>query len=103
MSHGVMLVFTNPVSPDDDDGFNEWYDLIHVPQVVGRVDGIVAAQRYELDDDPTGRKYLAVYELDRESAIVRTNLAEAMSSGRLDSTDLLQRDPPPLVIYADER
>ncbi|MGI8757442.1 MAG: hypothetical protein ACR2MB_16615 [Acidimicrobiales bacterium] len=88
-----MLVFTNPVSPDDDAGSNEWYNSIHLPQVVERVEGIAGARRYELDDDTTGRKHLALYELDLDSATVRTN--EAMSSGRLDSSDLLQRDPHP--------
>lgn len=103
MSHGVMLVFTNPASPADDAEFNSWYDSIHLAQVIERVAGIVGARRYNVDPDANGRKYLAVYELDRDSALVEQSLGEAFEAGRLDTTPTLQLDPPPLIIYANAR
>lgn len=99
MSHGAMPVFTSPLSPDDDAGFKSMYTSIHLPQVAERVEGIACARRHELDDDRTGRTYLAVYELDLDDATVRTD--GAMSSGCLDRSKLLQRDPLPLVTDAD--
>ena len=62
-----MLVYTNAVDGRDDE-FNDWYNNIHVPDVL-EVDGIQAAQRYALEDPENTsapHRYLAIYEMETE-------------------------------------
>ena len=63
-----IMVFSNPVAGREDE-YNEWYDGIHVSEVL-QVDGFVACQRFVADasDDPPA-KYLAVYELATEDPV----------------------------------
>lgn len=71
MTQGVLVVYTKPLSPDQEDAFNTWYDDTHVPDVL-RVEGIVAATRYRVAAaQPPGtelpvQRYMAVYELDTD-------------------------------------
>lgn len=67
MAKYVMFVMTNCV-PGTDAEFNDWYDRIHLPDVL-KVPGIVAAQRYKLTAEQrrTTRPdfgYLAAYEIE---------------------------------------
>jgi hypothetical protein len=63
----LFLAFTNP-SVGREAEFNEWYDRVHVPDVLG-APGWLAAQRYRLcgeqrpDQSPIWR-YLVTYEVD---------------------------------------
>src|SRR5438445_258984 len=43
MGRFTWFVYTN-CTPGDDDGFNDWYDNIHVPDLL-RVPGVVACRR----------------------------------------------------------
>lgn len=70
----VLMVYTEPASPDLEDEFNRWYSEEHLPDVVS-VPGFCAATRYRLTDLNVGRqfkpwivprRYLAIYELDVE-------------------------------------
>ena len=64
----TLVVMTNAAEGRDDE-FNDWYNNIHIPDLL-RVPGIVAAQRFRLL--PTQRntnqpwKYLCLYECDAE-------------------------------------
>ncbi|MBM3346854.1 MAG: hypothetical protein FJY55_10220 [Betaproteobacteria bacterium] len=89
----VMFVMTNCV-PGADVEFNDWYDRIHVPDVL-KVPGIVAAQRYKLTSEQrrTTRPnfgYLAVYEV--ESSDLRGTFA-AMNEGLKDAYKSASLDP----------
>lgn len=61
---GQMLVFTNAVDGRDDD-FNDWYDGIHLGEVLA-LEPFVAAQRFRLTDaqvmDDQPHRYVAIYE-----------------------------------------
>lgn len=81
MAKSVWMVYTN-CPADREQEFNDWYEHIHLPDLL-TVDGIVAAQRFRLADDvpamaaasgaPAVAHYLALYELDTEDvAGVRT-------------------------------
>jgi hypothetical protein len=68
----ILMVYTDPNTPEQEDEFNRWYTDEHLPDVVS-VPGFVAATRYKLTDLNVGRQfkpwivprsYLAVYELD---------------------------------------
>ncbi len=67
MAKYVMFVMTN-CAPGTDAEFNDWYNRIHLPDVL-KVPGIVAAQRYKLTDEQrrTTRPdygYMAAYEIE---------------------------------------
>jgi hypothetical protein len=64
----IFIAVTNP-TPGKEDEYNEWYDHIHVPDVL-RADGWVAAQRYRLSgeqrpDQSPPWKYLCIYEVHK--------------------------------------
>lgn len=87
----MFFVFSNPVAGQDRE-FNDWYDNVHVHEVVA-VPGITAAQRYTLDDlelpdDGSGvsapaHRYLTVYEVDIDAQTAMKSFL-----GRLESGDM---------------
>lgn len=87
-----MLVYIRPLEGKEDE-FNDWYNNIHLQEVVA-IDGFISAQRYELtaaqqmpDQD---YKYLALYELDDENVAttVENLLAASGTMNMGDSVDL---------------
>jgi hypothetical protein len=63
----IMFVMTNCESGKDAE-FNDWYDRIHLPDVL-KVPGVVAAQRYQLTeqqrrDTRPDYGYMAAYEIE---------------------------------------
>lgn len=71
VTRGVLIVYTKPLTADQEAAFNVWYDGTHVPDVL-QVQGIVAATRYRVAAaQPPGtelpvQQYMAVYELDTD-------------------------------------
>ena len=69
MAKGIMVVESNPVSPEREAEYNEFYDNVHLGEVCD-TPGIVSARRYKLHDgagasaDPSRPQYLAIYELE---------------------------------------
>jgi len=99
-----MVVMTNPSDPARDDEFNQWYDEIHLPEVL-QFDGIVSATRYRISDarlDPTApvaHRYMALYEIETEDVGA---VLQAFINGadRLHMSDVLEMDPMPgLAIF----
>ncbi|HPG27254.1 MAG: hypothetical protein H6748_14015 [Spirochaetaceae bacterium] len=105
MERGVMLVLSNATDASRLEEFNRWYDEIHVHEVL-EVPGVVAATRYELDedqmmpgDDGFGRRFLVVYELESEDLRSVRDAIRA-TSGQRSHSDLLELDPlPALAIF----
>ena len=100
----ILLVQTNPVSPDRESEFNEWYDRTHIPQILGNVPGMIGASRYVIADSSPStprHRYLAVYDIEADdpAQVVRA-LGEAVAAGRVDVSDVLDMsDPGPLTLY----
>lgn len=72
MAKYVMFVMTN-CEPGKDAEFNDWYDRIHLPDVL-RVPGVVAAQRYKLTneqrrDTRPDYGYMAAYEVESNNLV----------------------------------
>lgn len=109
MERGLMLVFSNVTDASRVREFNRWYDEVHVREVL-QVPGVVAATRYELDedqmmpgDDGFGRRFLVVYELEAEDLKAVRDAIRATSSRRSHS-ELLELDPlPALAIFKQLR
>ena len=90
---GVLLVFTNAMEGREAE-FDQWYDDVHVPDVLA-VPGVVAAQRYrvtEIDQPevaglpsppPPAHRFLAVYELDRDPSEVMADFVARVTDGSM--------------------
>jgi hypothetical protein len=86
------LVFTNARDARDDE-FNQWYDGVHLAEVVA-VPGFTGAERYAIRPQPgepaPSHRYLAVYDMETDD--VSATLAELMrrgTSGGFQMTDAL--------------
>lgn len=101
MPKSVMVVFSSPASPEQEEEYNRWYSERHVKDVLAAVPGVVGATRYKLDKtipSSTGAaanpcSYLAIYEIEGESPealkAVSEALAQAIRSGRVDISPAL--------------
>ncbi|MBG6120077.1 MULTISPECIES: DUF4286 family protein [unclassified Sphingobium] len=73
MARFVLVVLSNAVEGHEAE-YNRWYDAVHLPEVL-TVPGYQAAQRFEIMDEGP-HKYLALYEIEAESAAqARASLA----------------------------
>jgi hypothetical protein len=61
------LVVLTGAAPGREEEFDDWYESVHIPDVLS-VDGVVAAQRFEFVDvqggDPPEPRQLVLYEVD---------------------------------------
>ncbi len=82
MGKHVMVVLTNAADGRDAE-FNEWYDKVHLVEVL-EAEGIQAARRYRLSDaqimDEKPYRYLALYEIDGDPKEVIESLEKRSAS-----------------------
>ena len=92
MARWINIVESNCKDASREEEFNDWYDNIHLPDVL-ETPGFVAATRYVIREPQDGRgKYIAVYEIEtddfEQTMEVRGKLREAQNAqGR--GSDLL--------------
>lgn len=92
----VMLTFSAPADGAVEDDFNEWYDTVHVPEILAHVDGLARVSRYRLSSEqfplaaPGAAPYLAVYEFDGEPGelLARMGAAPLTMSATLGQGEL---------------
>jgi hypothetical protein len=89
----LLLVFSN-AAPEHESEFNQWYSNVHVVDLVDKLDGIEAGQRFQIAgtyrDSAAEYKYLAMYwipedKLDEARASLRWQRAEreeALAAGQ---------------------
>ena len=82
MVRGVSMVLTAPASPELDADYNEFYNDIHLAEVV-RVPGWKSARRYRRIDG-AHPPYLAIYELQAKGDLTA---AQATGSGNSAGRD----------------
>ena len=71
-------VFSFCADRSREDEWNEWYDEVHIPDVL-ELDGFVAATRWKLvTRPPYGANYLALYDVHGDLATAQDNLAKAL-------------------------
>jgi hypothetical protein len=74
MERWLLTVESNCCDPSREDEFNDWYDNIHLPDIL-ETPGFVSAVRYENTSPAEGQgKFLAMYEIETDD-LART-LAE---------------------------
>ena len=90
MGKHILVVHTN-AKAGEDEAFNDWYSNVHVQEVV-QIPGFVSAQRFKLSDQQMGGeseyKYLAIYEIEAESAGAALDALKA-ARPNLNMTDTL--------------
>ena len=92
MDKWILTVGTNCSDPEKEKEFNDWYDKIHLPDVL-ETPGFIGATRYENPDPQEGEaKFLAIYEIETDDIdafmkVNAENLAKKREQGRF--TDLL--------------
>ncbi len=62
-----LLIVQAQVEPDVEQSWNQWYDEVHLPEILD-CPGFVDGTRYVSETDD-GRKYLAIYTLDSGDAL----------------------------------
>ena len=97
MPKGIMVVQSHPCDPAREDEYNEWYDSVHLPDVLA-VPGVRSARRFKLADgprsDPAPGEYVAVYELDADDlAQVERDMRAAHDRGDMPVSRALQLGP----------
>jgi hypothetical protein len=95
----MLVVSTNPASEEAADEYNRWYTEVHIPQILERVPGFVAAHRYvvhEASPHQPVQRNVATYEIEADDVgAAYAALMDAIEKGRLDLTETLASDPPP--------
>ena len=101
MAKGVFLAFSNAANDQVHEEYNEWYDNVHMKEVLA-LPGVISARRVKLanaqimpGDDAGGRNYLALYEVEVENweDLARVQ-QQGFANGNITiNTDLLQLDP----------
>ena len=98
MARYLLFAFSDCKDPAREDEYNDWYDNMHIPDML-EVPGMISATRWEGVHTGEGqhRKYLALYELETDSladfdAGVRERGMRTVNEGRF--SDLPEFDPP---------
>ncbi len=60
-----LILFHSRPHAGHDDAFNDWYDRVHVKDVLS-VPGFLACQRYVVREKDQAAKYVAAYEVESD-------------------------------------
>ena len=98
MPKGVFVAITNPVSPEREAEYNEWYEGTHIHEVLA-VDGFLSAKRYKAVDGESPR-YMAVYEIETDDlGSAMQQLMKAGAEGKLTQSSASDRSATSTRIY----
>jgi hypothetical protein len=95
MTTGVLIVQSQPSSPEQLADYEDWYDKKHIPEVLA-IEGFVSARRLRLLD---GETFVVIYEIDTDVETAKANLATMQASGAMSKPVGVCLDPPPTVQY----
>jgi hypothetical protein len=108
MPKAVLLAFTGPKSQAVEDEYNQWYDSVHLRDVLA-VEGVRSATRFKLaadqmfDDDAPG-EYLAIYEIEADDlAAVGRAMQDAHRRGDMPVSRALRLGPSLFYELVTER
>ena len=78
MARGILLVLSKPKSPEVDQDYNDWYDNVHLPEILALA-GFKSARRFSMSDSQLASQggyasvstrfpshYVAVYEVEAD-------------------------------------
>jgi hypothetical protein len=91
MARYTIVVLSNPVDGREEE-YNQWYDTVHIPELVA-LPGVRSARRLRLADDryaACDHRYLVVYECDFASPDEGWAIFDqARAEGRSHSSDAM--------------
>ena len=88
MAKWVLLVQTDCTDAAQVKEFNQWYDTIHIPDIL-EAPGFVSASRYEIPSPAEGQgRFLAIYEIESDDvqaafSKMQEHLAKKREQGRM--------------------
>ncbi len=97
MSKYKMIVLTHSVEGREQE-FNDWYQNIHLQDVVSIKPFFVAAQRFRftaniVPGSPDPAPYLAIYDIETDDIAAALNaMNELVTSGRMRLSDAMAKD-----------
>jgi hypothetical protein len=98
-----MVVESNPISPEREAEYNDFYDNVHLGEVCA-VPGIISARRYKIHDgagplaEPSRRQYLAIYQLEADDlGEVVAELRKRSAGGEIRRNEAIERSPAPVT------
>lgn len=85
MAKWILMVETNSTDMAREAEFNEWYDKIHLPDVLENP-GFIRATRYENTEPSEGKgKFLAIYEIEADDiSSAMKSLGDTMAKKRAE-------------------
>ena len=98
MAKGILVVESTPRSAEHTAAYHQWYDEVHVPQMLA-VQGFVSARRFGA---PGGATFLAIYEIDGDLDAAAAAVAARHVDGGLTPPVGVQLKPPPVARYFTE-
>lgn len=64
----ILLMITVDVPEQIDDAFNDWYDTVHVPEIVG-CPGFISGRRFVALDPTQSPRYTSLYEVEHADVL----------------------------------
>jgi hypothetical protein len=106
MPRAIMMAFSQPTNPGMEDRYNDWYDNVHLKDVLD-IPGITSATRYKLSDtqqskriDATRHAYLAVYDVEADDIqSVIDEIGSRARTPRMEISDAISMADTKAVIY----
>ncbi|MCJ7522038.1 MAG: hypothetical protein MUP21_07470 [Dehalococcoidia bacterium] len=107
MEKWLLTVESNCVDPSREKELNDWYDNIHLPDIL-ETPGFIRASRYENTNPSEGQgKFIAIYEIETDDlaqtmAIFTENVNNKAAQGRMSDVviavggGLYRQTTPPL-------
>lgn len=98
MTKYLLFAFSDCIDPSREDEFNEWYDNIHIPDML-ETPGMIRATRWvnASPKENQRRKYLALYELEADDIDEFDRKVQEIGKGTVERgrfSDLPTFDPP---------
>lgn len=105
MAKAVLIAFTSPAGPDQEDAFNEWYEKVHVVEIRKAIPSVSMVNRYrqvEVGGASAPARYVAVYEMDIDDVTdAIKSMTAALRAGEIQSTDTMDLvTSPPVLVWA---
>ncbi|MGD9797924.1 MAG: hypothetical protein AB7H43_09175 [Acidimicrobiia bacterium] len=107
MPKAILVVHTEPASPEDEAAYNEWYDGVHVPDIVA-LPGFTGATRYRVSATQMGGatpdvpRYVAVYEIDADDLdATLKGIGAGVASGAVRMGDAPMGPKSSMVLYEE--
>jgi hypothetical protein len=106
MPKGILMVLSEPSDPSREDEFNDWYDNVHLGEIL-QLDGYVAARRLKEipgTDYQLELPHVAIYEMEADDLKAAFDgLWAAFERGDLVISDAIKLDPMPRLYLLEER